>query len=476
MSAPHKGVVPSRAETASLPAEGQSPPLWQLLQVVAQLLQSVRQGQSTSRLIPQVQPTWRAAVQSLLFRVLRQLGVAQALRAQLASRTPAGAADALLCTALALCWNEADVPYDAHTLVNQAVEAAKRSRRTQGQAAFINACLRRFLRERASLLAHVQADPQAAWPLPAWWVNRLQQDHPDTWQTLVEQGQLPAPMTLRVNVRQTSRDALRQQWQAAGVASQAVGRHGLQLAQPCDVQGLPGFAAGACSVQDAAAQLAAELMWEGLLRSHSPGGMPAAATSARPWRLLDACAAPGGKTAHLLEAAPAPGRDVSLLALEIDANRISRIEDNLNRMGLQAHVQCADAGQPDTWWDGQAFDGILLDAPCSASGIVRRHPDIPWLRRESDIAQLAQEQDRLLKTLWPLLRPGGVMVYCTCSVFRAEGQDRIDSFLAHNTEAILRPSPGHLIPLAPGNAVVLPDNGMGDHDGFFYAVLEKSAG
>jgi 16S rRNA (cytosine967-C5)-methyltransferase len=459
-----------------LPDQALSPPLWQLLQVVAQLLQSVRQGQSTSRLLPQVQPAWRAAVQSLLFRVLRQLGVAQALRSQLASRTPAGAADAMLCTALALCWNESDAPYDVHTLVNQAVEAAKRSRRTQGQAAFINACLRRFLRERATLLATVSADPQAAWPLPAWWVSRLRQDHPDTWQVLIEHGRHPAPMTLRVNERQASRETLQQDWQAAGVASQPVGRHGLQLAQPCDVQSLPGFAAGACSVQDAAAQLAAELMWEGLLRSAASRPVPGASTPASTWRILDACAAPGGKTAHLLEAAPLQGRDVALLALEIDPNRVPRIQDNLNRIGLQAQVQCADAGRPAAWWDGQPFDGILLDAPCSASGIVRRHPDIPWLRRESDIAQLAQEQDRLLKTLWPLLRPGGVMVYCTCSVFRAEGQDRIDSFLAHNTDAILRPSPGHLIPPVPGKAIGLPDNRMGDHDGFYYAVLEKSAG
>jgi 16S rRNA (cytosine967-C5)-methyltransferase len=142
---------------------------------------------------------------------------------------------------------------------------------------------------------------------------------------------------------------------------------------------------------------------------------------------------------------------------------------------VQAQVQCADAAQPSAWWDGRAFDGIVLDAPCSASGIVRRHPDIPWLRREADIASLAQTQTRLLQALWPLLRPGGVMVYCTCSVFRAEGQDRIDSFLAHNTDVRLRPSPGHLIPSAPANALGLLDNGQGDHDGFYYAVLEKTA-
>ena len=448
------------------------PPLWQLLQVVAQSLQAVRQGQSTSRLLPQVQAPWRAAVQSLLFRVLRQLGVAQALRSRLAPRAPAPAVDALLCTALALCWDETEAPYDVHTLVNQAVEATKRARRTQGQAAFVNACLRRFLREREALLADVRADPEAAWPLPAWWVARLRQDHPQHWQALIQHGQRPAPMTLRVNVRRTTREALQARWQAAGVSSQPVGRHGLRLDQPCDVHRLPGFDEGWCSVQDAAAQLAAELLWSALLASPeelSTAGAPA-------WRVLDACAAPGGKTAHLLEAAPSGAREVALLALEIDPARIPRIEDNLRRMGLQAQVRCADAAKPAGWWDGQPFDGMVVDAPCSASGIVRRHPDIPWLRRETDIDQLAQEQARLLQALWPLLRPGGVMVYCTCSVFRAEGQDRIDSCLAHNTDARLRPSPGHLIPSVPGNAPGLPDNWQGDHDGFYYAVLEKAAG
>jgi 16S rRNA (cytosine967-C5)-methyltransferase len=388
--------------------------------------------------------------------------------------------DALLCTALALGWQASGGPYDAHTLVNQAVEAAKRSRRTQGQAAFVNACLRRFLRERDALLAQVQNDPQAASPLPTWWVDRLRRDHPGVWPALVEAGRHPAPMTLRVNRRQTSRAALQARWQAAGVGSHPVGRDGLQLDKPCDVRELPGFAQGHCSVQDAAAQLAAELLWTGLLDSaarvpsHPGQGHPSPASE--PWRLLDACAAPGGKTAHLLEAAPEDARGVQLLALEVDADRLPRIHDNLRRMALTAEVRCADAGEPTRWWDGRPFDGILLDAPCSASGIVRRHPDIPWLRREHDIEQLAREQDRLLRALWPLLRPGGVMVYCTCSVFRAEGQDRIEAFLAHNTEARLCPSPGHLMPSGPGNPAGLPDNQLGEHDGFYYAVLEKSAG
>ena len=472
MSQTGSSARPPASPESNSRAQHLSPPLWQLLQAVAQSLQGVRQGQSTSRLLPHIAPARRAAVQSLLFRVLRQLGVAQVLRARLAPRAPAPAVDALLCTALALCWNDDQAPYDVHTLVNQAVEAAKRSRRTQGQAAFINACLRRFVRERDAWIATVVNDPLAMSPLPPWWVARLQRDHPEAWQTLLVQGQQAAPMTLRVNRRHTTREDLQARWQAAGVSSRAVGQEGLQLDKPMDVHDLPGFDAGDCSVQDAAAQLAAQLLWQGLLSTTQPAHESAAQPTA--WRLLDACAAPGGKTAHLLEAAPSQGGAVELLALEIDASRLPRIQDNLTRMGLTAQVRCADAGEPATWWDGQLFDGVLLDAPCSASGIVRRHPDIPWLRRESDIEQLAREQNRLLQALWPLLRPGGVLVYCTCSVFRAEGQDRIDSFLAHNTDARLRPSPGHLIPPAPGNLPGLPDNWLGDHDGFYYAVLEKS--
>lgn len=471
-SASVSSVAGNRPGTGEKPS-AVSPPLWQLLQTVAQSLQAVRQGQSTSRLLPQIEAPRRAAVQSLLFRVLRQLGMAQALRQRLAPRAPAPAVDALLCTALALCWDEDQAPYDGHTLVNQAVEAAKRNRRTQGQAAFINACLRRFLRERAPLLAAVQADPKVLTPLPPWWVARLQRDHPLAWQSLLQLGQHQAPMTVRVNGRHTTREALQARWHSAGITSQPVGRMGLQLDKPMDVHLLPGFDAGDCSVQDAAAQLAAELLWDGLLQTVTP---TSGAADHSAWRLLDACAAPGGKTAHMLEAAPSGGRSVELLALEIDATRMPRIQENLQRIGLQAQVRCADAGEPATWWDGRPFDGVLLDAPCSASGIVRRHPDIAWLRRESDIAELAQQQSRLLEALWPLLRPGGVLVYCSCSVFRAEGQDRIDSFLAHNTDARLRPSPGHLMPLAPGNQPGLPDNWLGDHDGFYYAVLEKSLG
>ena len=186
--------------------------------------------------------------------------------------------------------------------------------------------------------------------------------------------------------------------------------------------------------------------------------------------MLDACAAPGGKTSHLLELC-----DAEVLALDVDAVRCRRIHDNLARLGLQAEVRAADAGEPGTWWDGRPFDAVLLDAPCTASGIVRRHPDVPWLRRPSDVARLAAQQDRLLAALWPLVRPGGTLVYCTCSVFRAEGEDRMAAFLAHNSDALRQPASGHLIPQTGAPARGLRDNGGADHDGFFYAVLRKRA-
>ena len=220
---------------------------------------------------------------------------------------------------------------------------------------------------------------------------------------------------------------------------------------------LPGFAAGLVSVQDAGAQLAAPLLLSGL-------------SATAPLQVLDACAAPGGKTAHLLELA-----HCQVTALDIDEGRCQLIHETLQRLGLQARVLRADAADLATWWDGQQFDAILLDAPCSASGIVRRHPDVRWLRRESDIAQLAATQKRLLQALWMVLKPGGRLLYCTCSVFRAEGEDQMETFLRHNTQATLLPSPGHLLPLDATNTGVVPDNPAGDHDGFYYALLEKRA-
>lgn len=453
---------PSSREPAQT-AGGAAPALSQQLAEVAQALQAILAGQSGTQALAAVPQRLRPGVQALLFQVLRQLGRAQALRAELAARTPPPRVNALLCTALALAWDEDQAPYPPFTLVNQAVEAAKRGP-AQRQAAFINACLRRFLRERDALVAKTDTQPQALWNHPQWWIARLQQDHPQHWQQILQANNRHAPMTLRVNRLQATVAQYQQQLAAQQMDATPVGEDGLELAQPQPVQALPGFAQGQVSVQDAAAQMAAPLLLQGL-------------DLTQPLRVLDACAAPGGKTAHLLEYAGANSA-LQVTALEIDAERSERIHETLARVGVTAQVVVADASRPDQWWQrasgGAQFDAILLDAPCTASGIVRRHPDVRWLRRDSDIAQLAAIQSRLLDTLWPLLRAGGRLLYCTCSVFKAEGDLQVKAFLARNTQARLLPSPGHLIPGNAAQTAAVPDNQPGDHDGFFYALLEKA--
>jgi 16S rRNA (cytosine967-C5)-methyltransferase len=310
-------------------------------------------------------------------------------------------------------------------VVDQAVQAARADRRWQRQAGFLNACLRRYLREAEALRALVARDPLAQWNHPLWWIERLRSDHPERWESILRANNRPGPMTLRVNRRRTDRQALAQALADMDVASHPVGDDGLELARPLPVEQIPGFADGSCSVQDEAAQMAAPLLLDGL----SGGPRP---------RLLDACAAPGGKTAHLLER--------------------------------------ADAARPADWWDGRPFDAILLDAPCTASGIVRRHPDVRWLRRDSDVDALARTQRALLDALWPLLRPGGRLVYATCSVFRAEGSEQAEAFLQRHTDARAAPAPGHLFPGTPGGAGQFNDNRPGGPDGFFYARFDKASG
>lgn len=434
---------------------------------VARAVAAVRQGRSLADVLPAVSPRLRPGVQALVFLALRHGGETQALLGWLAKRPPAPPVAGLLEAALALLIEGAG--YAPHTVVDQAVRALS-PLRTPALAGFVNACLRRFLRERDALMARAHATPSARWNHPDWWVRRLQQDHPDRWMHALEADNRPGPLVLRVNRRQGSRDAYRDRLVALGWAAEPIGADGLVLAEAVPVERLPGWADGAVSVQDGAAQLAAPLLLG--------DGLPAGA------RVLDACAAPGGKTAHLLECA-----DLDLWALDADPVRTERIRDTLRRLRLPAggsvNVRTADAGTPAEWWDGRPFDAILLDAPCSASGIVRRHPDVRWLRRERDLDRLAAEQRRLLEALWPVLAPGGRLLYTTCSVFRAEGAGVIEGFLAGHPDARRLPAPGHLLP--EGVAVDAPDatgdfvatHALGDNarrgmDGFFYALLAKA--
>ena len=424
-----------------------------LLGHTADMVQGVREGRSLTDLLARVPAPARAGTQALAFAVLRRLGGAQAVRGVVAPKVPPPAVDSLLVSAIALLWPPPPgerAAYADHTLVDQAVHAAHQ--RTPAAVAFVNAVLRRFVRERDALVATAEHQPIGAYNHPLWWIERVKHEWPAHWPVLLQEANRHPPMTLRVNARRTTAAAYVQRLAAQGRASQALGAHGVVLAQPCPVTQLPGFAEGEVSVQDAAAQRAAPLLLGNGLEAGS--------------RVLDACAAPGGKTAHLLELA-----ELDLLALDSDALRLSRVQDTLKRLHLTATLRAGDARQPATWWDGRPFDAILLDAPCTASGIVRRHPDIRWLRRPDDIGALARVQAQLLDALWPLLAPGGRLLYATCSLFKAEGQVQIDAFLQR-----LGPGAAHMDAASPGHLLPLPDNASAaaaTADAFFYALIHK---
>ena len=449
--------------TRAAPAS-QAAALSRLLEQTADAVQAVRGGRSLTDVLAACPAPLRPGTQALSVLVLRRLGAAQALRGMLAPRTPPPAVEALLLSALALLWPDDAPPYADHTLVDQAVTAARK--RAPQSASFLNAVLRRFIRERDTLVAAALKQPIARWNHPQWWIDRLKADWPGQWQGVLAAAQERPPMCLRVNVRQSTGAQYLQRLEAAGLPGRLIDVQTIVLDAPVPVDRLPGFADGAVSVQDAAAQRAATLL--------VGAGLPPGA------RVLDACAAPGGKTAHLLELA-----DLDVLALDADPKRLARVDETLARLHLRARTRAGDGRRPADWWDGQPFDAILLDAPCSASGIVRRHPDIRWLRRSEDIAALGATQTELLDALWPTLKPGGWLLYATCSVFRTEGEHQIDAFLQRRGA-----SGAHLDGRSPGHLLPLPDNGstgssspgsgagMGSHgvaDGFYYALLRKES-
>jgi len=452
--------VTFNATAANPPA----PPLHRLLLQVADAVQAVRDGKSLTEVLARCPKELRPGTQALSFLVLRLLGGALAARAVLAPKNPPPRVDSLLLSALALLWPSPEPAYAEHTVVDQAVTAARQ--RAPASASFVNAVLRRFLRERAAIVKAAERDPQGAYNHPPWWIEQVRQDWPEQWQAVLAASNEHPPMTLRVNAGRSSAPVYLERLVAAGLSARLVGPLAPQavvLERAVPVTMLPGFAQGDVSVQDAAAQLAAPL----LVLAHPEQGVPALQPGAR---VLDACAAPGGKTAHLLELL-----QMELLALDADPKRLTRVQDNLDRLHQRARLQAADAREPAAWWDGQPLDAILLDAPCSASGIVRRHPDVRWLRRASDIAQLAQIQAELLEALWPTLKPGGRLVYATCSLFKAEGETQIDAFLQRHGDARriqVQGATGHLLPLAHNEGVAgeLPSV----VDGFFYALLIKA--
>ncbi|MDR2015167.1 MAG: 16S rRNA (cytosine(967)-C(5))-methyltransferase RsmB [Azoarcus sp.] len=382
----------------------------------------------------------RGAIRDLTWNTLRDYGRGDATLCHFLDKPLPRPVHALLLIAVHRLEQR---PGQAHTLVNQAVDAS--THLAPGLKGVVNGVLRNVVRQKASLMVWRNEDPTARYAYPAWWIERIRREYENEWELILAAGNLHPPMSLRVNRRRATVESYLQELVDTGIAARRLDNEALLLEHPLPVSKLPGFAEGNVSVQDAGAQWAA------------------------PWlcardgdRVLDACAAPGGKSAHLLELA-----DVELTALELDSVRADRMRDNFVRLGLSAKIVVADCRALDTWWDKRPFDRILADVPCSASGVVRRHPDIKWLRRERDIAGFVAQQVNIVDALWQTLADGGTMLYVTCSVFDDENHRQIEHFLARHPDAEnFMPKTCRIHPLLPTT----------DHDGFYYACLRKKPG
>lgn len=382
----------------------------------------------------------RGAIQDLSYRSMRHWGRGRALLALLTDKPVQQARlHSLLCSALALL-SETEPAYSEHTLVDQTVTACGADRELAKAKGLVNAVLRRYTRERQQLLQQLENDETAQWNYPRWWIDKTRDAWPAQWQSLLAAGNVQGPMSLRVNVRKSSVAEYLTLLAQHELAGDAIGPSAVRLARPMPVTEIPGFMQGLVSVQDAGAQLAAPLL------DVRPG-----------MRVLDACAAPGGKTGHLLELA-----DIDLTALDHDSERLERVAQNLDRLGVSARLPCADASQRE-WWDGRLFDRILADVPCTASGIVRRHPDIRWLRRPEDARSLASHSAAILDNLWGMLQPGGKLLLVTCSIWPEESAEQARRMIEHHG-AIALDAPGQLLPVAEREQ---------DHDGLFYSLLQK---
>ena len=419
-------------------------PLAEALAAAAALVARVAAGRSLSAELERAErdPGAHAAQADLCYGTLRRYGRSQAIVAALSRH--AGTTDRLVeallwCSLYALESGR----YAEYTVVDQAARACVAMQRS-GAKGYVNALLRNFLRARGGLEARLGTDEVAHYWHPKWWIERIRADYPSSWEQVLAAGNTHPPMCLRVNARRASLQGYVERLAAEGIAASRVGPQALLLEKPVPVDRLPGFAEGEVSVQDAGAQRAA-----GLLELHAGQ------------RVLDACAAPGGKSSHILESA-----NVELTALDVDAARCAGIARDQERLGLRALVRAADCTALDTWWDGAAFERILADVPCSASGVARRHPDMKWLRRDADIAVFAARQARILDALWRTLASGGKLLYVTCSVFAEENDALVGAFAAR--------TPGtRRVPLPDGAAAqLLPGP---EHDGFFFALLEKPA-
>ncbi len=437
-------VLPATSETLALKNDTLAFSLLGAAYAVSYVLDGVALPQALSRVFTQLDapPQARGAIQDIAYRSMRQVGRADALIKLMTSKAPEPALlYSLLCCALSLLLVDTEhAPYDDFVVVDQAVNAASASPHMVFAKGMVNAVLRRYLREKTQLLPVALKQVAAQWNYPQWWVDQCKSAYPEHWQAILNTGNLPPPMTLRVNQRQISVQDYLAQLAEQGIEAHQIGPYAVCLVKPRPVAQVPGFAEGLVSVQDRAAQLAAQILdvQEGM-------------------SVLDACAAPGGKTGHILEIA-----NVDLLAIDIDAKRLDKIHENLARLKLFAQIQEGDASRT-RWWKQQMFDRIVADVPCTASGVVRRHPDIRWLRRKTDAAQLAATSARILDNLWRMLKPGGKLLFATCSIWPIESELQAQAFAERN-QALRLPAPGQLLPSSEIH---------NEQDGLFYALFQK---
>ncbi len=409
----------------------------------AGLIEGVIEGKALTEMMQKARLTdlprpVRGAIMDLTYSALREYGRGDAILRPFLSKPLPVRLHAILLVAVHRLGARPDT---AHTVVDQAVTAIGAI--APGLRPVANGVLRNVLRQQNALEANLADQPAARYQHPDWWIQRLRRSLPDDWAAVLDAGNQHPPMSLRANLRQGTLDEATEQLKRAGIAHRVLENGALLLDTPVPVDQIPNFFEGRFSVQDAGAQWAAQYL------------APQAGD-----RVLDACAAPGGKSAHLLEIA-----DIALTALELDPVRARRIDDTLSRLGLSAEVRVGDSRDPTPWWDGRPFDRILADVPCSASGVVRRHPDIKWLRRLTDIASFADQQADILHALWRTLAPGGTMLYVTCSVFDEENSDQITRFCTRHPDARRVAIHGRM------EHKLLPD---AEHDGFYYALLEKA--
>jgi len=414
-------------------------------------------GQSLTRVLTQSPlphpPSDRALTQELIYGTLRVLPRLEALVGLLLHHPVKPSDRDLESLILVGLYQLTVMETPPHAAVAATVEASRLIGKPD-KAALVNALLRRFIRERDDLLARADELPSAHWLFPEWLLAALRRDWPEDWQRIVAASNARPPMSLRVNLLRNDRRTYAGVLAAAGMTARPIAETeaGLMLDRPVPTRDLPGFDAGLVSIQDGGAQLAAQVL------------------DARPGeRVLDACAAPGGKTAAILERA---GEGVELVAVDSEAARLATLRDNLGRLGLQARVERGDAASPQGDWAAVPFQRILLDVPCSATGVIRRHPDIKWLRRAADIPALCELQARILDAAWRLLAPGGRLLYVTCSVLAPENEEQVGAFLARTPDAREVPiavdwglARGHGRQLLPA---------PGGSDGFYYALLERS--